>query len=59
MKILVDGNLKKVKIFRCNTCGCVFEADNSEYKYSRAQYNQSYYECKCPCCGKTGYGDGE
>lgn len=58
MKIIVQGNhdlIKKIKKFSCNSCGCIFEANNSEYKYGGSQYNVSYYECRCPCCDAKAY----
>lgn len=54
MKILVQGDKKKlkgIKTFNCIVCGCIFEADNTEYKLS-SQYNESYYYINCPFCGK-------
>ena len=62
MKILKQGlskeealrRLRKTRIFECSICGCVWEADNTEYKY---QYDQreadEWYECKCPNCERT------
>ena len=53
MKILKIENIKKikeVKTFNCNFCGCLFEANNSEY-YINSQYNQTYYYITCPFCG--------
>lgn len=58
MKILEHGNPKKLnatKIFKCSLCGCKFEADKNEYYYSGSQYNEGYYCCKCPECGKSAY----
>lgn len=57
MKIIKRGNvqkLKKIKTFSCGNCGCVFEADNTEYDVC-SQYNEIYCQCKCPCCNKTVY----
>ena len=34
MKIIVEGDARKVltiRRFECRYCGCVFEADNTEY----------------------------
>lgn len=53
MKIIKQDNiieLKKIKTFNCNFCGCLFETDNSEYNIS-SQYNQIYYYITCPFCG--------
>lgn len=53
VRILVPGNQKKSKrpkIFECDFCGCVFEADRTEYVYE--QYTEfDRYVCECPCCG--------
>lgn len=54
MKIIKKGrekDLKKTKRFTCRECGCVFEADKGEYQ-SGQQYNETYFFCKCPFCGK-------
>ena len=52
MKIIKEGNkrqLNKIKRFECTSCGCIFEADKTEYR-SGNQYNESYYYCECPFC---------
>lgn len=57
MKIIKPGNVKKIKqikTFDCNFCGCLFVADNTEYKIG-SQYNQMYYYIKCPFCGRNVY----
>lgn len=57
MKIIKNGSLKKIKkikTFDCNFCGCLFEADNTEYKVG-SQYNQTYFYTICPFCGRTVY----
>ena len=46
MEIIKQGDiskLKQTKKFECPRCGCIFLADNDEYKYSGSQYNESYY----------------
>lgn len=52
--ILKQGDLNRLKRtlrFGCQKCGCVFDADQDEYK---SQYSQremcGWYEIKCPCC---------
>ncbi len=59
MTVLKEGNcdcakmlVLKIRRFKCDQCGCVFEANKDEYK-SVAQYNDIYYFCKCPCCGEN------
>lgn len=56
MKIIQHGQPKlafpSTKRFRCCSCHCVFEAEYGEYT-SGSQYNEIYFQCKCPECGKT------
>lgn len=55
MKIIQHGRPKSVfivKRFKCSNCGCVFEADKGEYKVG-SHYNETYYYCPCPDCGKS------
>jgi len=57
MTIIVEGDLNrlnKVKRFSCRECGCVFDADKTEYT-AESQYNETYYKCTCPTCGNTVY----
>lgn len=57
MTIIIEGDLNrlnKVKRFICRECGCVFEADKTEYT-ADSQYNDIYYKCTCPTCGNTVY----
>lgn len=59
MKIIKNGEIKKlknVKTFYCIFCGCLFEANNTEYKKG-SQYNQMYYYVNCPFCGRKVYRD--
>lgn len=55
MKIIIHGNknlLKEIRCFKCKTCGCIFEADNTEYVHQFSQReNCDRYEIKCPTCG--------
>lgn len=61
MKIIVEGKIpKKTKRFKCEHCGCEFEADKGEYKRAkRLEYMfggveyQTEYQCECPCCQET------
>lgn len=57
MTVIKEGDLDRAKQsilktrrFKCELCGCVFEANKGEYD-SASQYNEIYYLCKCPCCG--------
>ena len=53
MKILVEGKLDKLKEvkFECDRCGCVFVANEMEYRIE-AEFTRCYaLMCECPCCG--------
>ena len=53
MKIIKEGSLNLllgIKRFECRNCGCIFEAEEGEYKHGQ-QYNEDYYYCDCPYCG--------
>lgn len=59
MKVLKEGDPNRAerfviqtRRFKCERCGCIFEADKGEYKFV-SQYNEVSYFCKCPCCGET------
>lgn len=57
MTIIVEGDLNKLvehKIFHCRHCGCIFEADNTEYEIN-TDYNPIYYSCICPTCENRVY----
>ena len=57
MEIIKKGEIERVeetKMFECKRCGCVFKADRSEY-ISGQHYDDFYYTCTCPTCGKTVY----
>ena len=57
MKIIRQGDKNKIlrtKKFDCNFCGCLFEADNTEYKI-KSHYNEEYYYTTCPFCGRQVY----
>lgn len=57
MEIIRKGDLRRlkhIKRFYCRDCGCVFDADNTEYQYDN-QYNEEYWYCKCPTCGRNAY----
>lgn len=54
MKILKKGDMRRLvrtRQFNCAVCGCVFEADESEYS-PITQYNEIWYNCHCPYCDK-------
>ena len=44
MKIIRNGDknkLKRIQTFNCDFCGCIFEADNTEYNIG-SQYKEDY-----------------
>ena len=53
VKILKAGDLNRIgnaRRFQCEACGCVWEADRSEYHRETDFRNGHYYVCKCPTC---------
>lgn len=54
MKILVEGKLDKLKEvkFECDRCGCVFVANEMEYRVLSKNWAGDYavLSCECPCC---------
>lgn len=57
MKIITHGRtkegIKTVKRFRCNSCGCVFEADKPEYSVFNNFDEKKMvliHRCLCPDC---------
>ena len=52
MKILVEGKLDKLKEvkFECDRCGCVFVANEMEYRAEAEFYGYYTAMCECPCC---------
>jgi Zn finger protein HypA/HybF involved in hydrogenase expression len=62
MKIIKQGLSKEelvklnnvTKKFECRCCGCIFEADKSEYK-SEEDYIYTHYYSYCPNCGQVAF----
>ena len=54
MTIIVEGKLDNLKVnkFECPRCGCVFAANEMEYRVL-GKFDGEYYilEHACPCCG--------
>lgn len=56
MKIIKQGDLdklKQTKLFECKKCGCVFEAEKSEYDIVNNDdyiYCSTLYRAECPWC---------
>lgn len=59
MKILVPGDLSRVKKFKkftCDKCGCVFVAEfNEECWLSKKQRYEDCCYAECPCCNNWIY----
>lgn len=51
-KEVVEAILRHTKRFKCNTCGCIFEANDDEYEY----HMYTDVTCKCPNCGQNARG---
>ena len=50
MKIIKYGRIPDAtKQFKCLYCGCIFEADDTEYRH-KFDRNEDYYICECPVC---------
>lgn len=57
MKIIIAGDpikAQRPKRFKCNLCGCVFEAYDGEYDYEEFQL-MGYWFAFCPTCGQKAY----
>lgn len=56
LRIIREGDLNKLKRsmqFECQYCGCVFEAERTEYEYEYSQREDcAWYRSVCPTCGK-------
>lgn len=53
MKIIKSGDKEKarcVKRFECYRCGCIFEADNTEYETKMNFENEYHAVINCPTC---------
>lgn len=61
IKILKKGDLiipQNIKRFSCADCGCVFEADSSEYTLANqleAMHDGIIAKCECPTCSRMVY----
>ena len=60
MKIIKKGIVdSETKRFECKACGCIFEADNTEYCESYSMELvlgcSPAYKCVCPTCKKLVY----
>lgn len=53
MIIVKEGNVRlcrKVFRFECEACGCIFEADSSEYRRDLQKDRGWVCVCVCPTC---------
>ena len=56
MKIIKSGNLKEIRPirrFKCNRCGCIFDAKYGEYTELNLKIiheGEWIFSCICPCC---------
>lgn len=53
MKIIKVGDLKRLDTahrFECEHCGCIWEADRTEYLVQTDYRNGHYYMMQCPTC---------
>ena len=62
MKIIKEGIADSaIKRFECKKCGCIFEANEREYRSSSwGEVNLSIlpaYKCACPTCRHIVYAD--
>lgn len=58
MKIVKYVNLKKflrMKKFECLNCGCIFEADKSDYKVDIVSMSVHLIYTECPICKEIVY----
>lgn len=53
MKVLEHGYYYNNIRFRCNSCGCVFEAESmiEAHLHPADDLNPPYYAANCPECG--------
>lgn len=57
MKIIKPGDLSRLdttRRFSCFACGCIWEADDSEYR-KQWDKNDELIVCECPNCRRTTY----
>ena len=62
MKIIKEGDLSKLdttRRFECTACGCIWEANATEYRRTQGRYNEDLICCECPTCHKEVWSDDE
>ena len=58
MKILKEGDpgrLENSRRFECPACGCVFVANEGEYRWGKDPRNEEAMICECSTCGRRVY----
>ena len=59
MNIIKKGDLKrldKTRRFSCDKCGCVWEANQTEYRHENDRHCDLIV-CSCPTCGNDTYAE--
>lgn len=46
----LEQKRKAVKRFKCDYCGCVFDAEKDEYECKQYNHTELGYCCQCPHC---------
>ena len=57
MNIIQQGDpkrLDKTMRFTCSACGCIWDANPTEYRREDDRFS-ILYVCKCPTCGQLSY----
>lgn len=57
MKIIKHGDLRrldKTRRFTCHDCGCIWDANQTEYRHEFDR-NSDVWICECPTCGRKSY----
>ncbi len=61
MRIIKRGEYsecRRLQVFGCKRCGCVFEANNREYEAAsqvESVFDGIIAKCRCPQCGTMVY----
>lgn len=54
-KFLYKNNTGRTIQFMCGKCGCIWEADDSEYDRVTTAHNEYYARHNCPTCDNITY----
>lgn len=55
----IEKKRKGIRCFKCDFCGCVFEAEQDEYKCNQYYNSKLSYTCLCPKCNEFAREDKE